>query len=515
MRLDNPLRRYWPEILLILAVALPWLSLGTLGVIWLWEGGHVWGWAMATAVLSLLAWPLSRYVRRRANEEARLALGDLAKPSRGWNVVEQEAWTEVLAIADATAPFAFNDTEPLLASARDTIEVVARRFHPQAHTAWAQFSLPELLLLAERLCRDVRREALHHIPGVRAIRLSHLLWVQRQNKRYGKAAWTGWRVGFGLWRFVRAALNPLQAVGQETSGMFVEKTAKTLSYRLRAYATRLLVLEIGRAAIELYAGRLALSDEEVRSAWERDMVGVVDLLAPVRIVLIGQVNAGKSSLLNALAQELRCAIGPLPATSRAAGYLLKPEGHSTAIVVDMPGFDERTEPTSELQVQAERADIIMWVASATQPARGPDRRRLDDIRAWAKAQPARRLPPVLLALTHIDELRPASEWTPPYDVTAPTGPKARAIRAAMNAAAHALDLPVDTIVPVAMPPGRASHNLDVLWGRIAVELGDAKLVKLDRFRVGRQRLSLRELVHQLGHAGRTIVKGIAKVGKPG
>ena len=47
-----------------------------------------------------------------------------------------------------------------------TVEVVARRFHPEARTAWAQFSLPEFLLLTERLCRDVRREALRHIPGV-------------------------------------------------------------------------------------------------------------------------------------------------------------------------------------------------------------------------------------------------------------------------------------------------------------------------------------------------------------
>ncbi len=53
--------------------------------------------------------------------------------------------------------------------------------------------------------------------------------------------------------------------------MFVERTASVLSYRLRAYATRLLVLEIGRAAIDLYSGRLALSDDEVRAARERDM----------------------------------------------------------------------------------------------------------------------------------------------------------------------------------------------------------------------------------------------------
>src|SRR5215471_17660257 len=314
MRLGRPLRRYWPEMALSLAVALPWLCLAALGAVWLWQSGHVRVFAIAAGVLGLLTWPLSRLVRRRANEEARLALGDLAEPSRNWNAVEQEAWTDVLAIADATAPFAFTEIEPLVTSARDIVEVVARRFHPGAHTAWAQFSLPEFLLLAERLCRDVRREALRHIPGVRAIRLSHLLWVRRQNTRYGPIARTGWRVGFGLWRIARGALNPVQAVGQETSGIFTEKTARVLSYRLRAYATRLLILEIGRAAIELYAGRLALSDEEVRIARERDMADVVDPLAPVRIILVGQVNAGKSSLVNALAQEIRCAVGPLPVT---------------------------------------------------------------------------------------------------------------------------------------------------------------------------------------------------------
>ena len=506
---DRP-RRYWPEILLFLAVALPWLSLLVLGIVWLWQGGHVWLWAIGAALLALLAWPLARSVRRRANAEARLALGDLAEPSAGWNVVERDAWTDVLAIADATAPFSFIEIEPLIGKARETIEAVARRFHPEAHTAWAQFSLPEALLLAERLSRDVRREALRHIPGVRAMRLSHLLWAQRQSERYGAVAQTGWRVGFGLWRVVRAVLNPLQAAGQETSGMFVEKTASVLSYRLRAYATRLLVLEIGRAAIDLYSGRLALSDDEVRAARERDMAATAEPVAPVRIVLIGQINAGKSSLLNAMAQEIRCAVGPVPTTSRAAEHLLDLEGRPAVMLVDMPGIGESAQTTSELLAQAERADLVMWVASATQPARAPDRKGLDDFRAWAKAQLARRAPPVLLALTHVDELRPAIEWTPPYDVIAPAGAKARSIRAALDAAARALDLPVDAIVPVAMPPGREPYNLDALWARIAVELDEAKLVQLDRLRVGQQGLSLRELADQLGRAGRTIVKGIVK-----
>jgi hypothetical protein len=322
MRVARWLHRYWPETLLFMAVALPWLSLFALGLAWLWEGGHIFVWAMAAAALGLVAWPLSISVKWRATEEARLALGDLAAPSRGWNAIENDAWVEVLAIADATTPFSFTEPQPLVTSAKDIVEAVARHFHPAARTAWARFSLPELLLLTERLSRDVRQEALRHIPAVRSIRLSHLLWLHRQNDRYGAAAQTGWRVGFGLWRVIRAALNPLQAVGQETSSLFVERTTRVLSLRVRAYFTRLLILEIGRASIDLYSGRLVLSAEDLRDARERDMVATPEAPVPIRIVLVGQINAGKSSLVNALTREIRCAVGPLPTTTGAVEYLL-------------------------------------------------------------------------------------------------------------------------------------------------------------------------------------------------
>jgi hypothetical protein len=74
--------------------------------------------------------------------------------------------------------------------------------------------------------------------------------------------------------------------------------------------------------------------------------------------------------------------------------------------------------------------------------------------------------------------------------------------------ASALDLSAYAIVPVAMPPARAPYNLDALWARVAVELDEARLVQLDRLRVGRQRLSLHELADQFGHAGRLIIEGI-------
>jgi len=163
--------------------------------------------------------------------------------------------------------------------------------------------------------------------------------------------------------------------------------------------------------------------------------------------------------------------------------------------------------------QAARADFIIWVVSATQPARDRDRTGLNEVRSDAKARLEQRPAPIILALTHIDQLRPAAEWDPPYDVTTPASPKAHSIRAAINSVAGALDLQADAVVPIAMPAGRQSYNIDALWARIALDLDEAKLAQLDRIRVGQQKFRMRELMEQIGSAGRLIVKGMV-VGSP-
>jgi predicted GTPase len=493
------LRRTWPEALLIAALVLPWLALLALGSLWLWQHGHVWIWATAAAVLALLAWPLARLTRRRTNMEIRTELGDRAEPSRAWNVRESEAWPAVLAVADNTAPFSFMEIDPLLATAGKVIEAVAARLHPETHAPWAQFTVPELLLLTERVSRDLRREALH-FPFIREWKFGRVLWFKQMIERY-EPLWTG---GYNFWRVARLLWNPAAAVGREISRVLDDKYTAGLVDRLRARATQAFVLEVGRAAIDLYSGRLALSEEELRLVQERDAAPTALEVAPVRILLVGQVNAGKSSLVNALAQETRCAVGPLATTARAVEYRLDLEGRPAVSLVDMPALGDGVE--QELWAQAERADLILWVASATQPARSADRQALDVFRVWSRKQLARRPPCILLALTHIDELRPANEWTPPYDLATSRRPKARNILAAIHSVENTLDLPADTIVPVAIPPDRKPYNLDALWARIAVNLDDARLRQLDRLRIGGQEISLRELANQLGHAGRFIIK---------
>jgi predicted GTPase len=170
----------------------------------------------------------------------------------------------------------------------------------------------------------------------------------------------------------------------------------------------------------------------------------------------------------------------------------------------MPGLNDPVAMRETVLAQVGRADLLLWVASATQPARQTDRKALDEVRAWTGAQ--RRAPPILLALTHIDQLRPAAEWSPPYNVTMPLGAKAKTIRAAMDSVAATLDMSLTAIVPVAIPPGQPPYNVDAIWARVAAEIDEAKLVQLERLRAGQSALSLRELAVQVANSGRILVK---------
>ena len=59
------------------------------------------------------------------------------------------------------------------------------------------------------------------------------------------------------------------------------------------------------------------------------------------------------------------------------------------------------------------------------------------------------------------------------------------------------------------PPVPLPYNIDALWARMAMEIDEAKLVQLDRLRIGRDHLDLRELAAQLGNAGRMVIRGLA------
>jgi predicted GTPase len=487
------LGRFWAEALLTVLLALPWLALFGLGFAWLWQNGRVLEWALAATAIGLLGWPLRRLVERRAAERL-AALQAVTFPEEGWNPEEREAWRKVEALAAETPPLDTDERDRAEALLRETVLLVARHFRGDHPDVLAQVTVPEALLLAETLSRRMRRWMLENLPGARHIKVSHVLWAQRMEERYGAAARTALEVGETLWRVFRAASNPINAAAQEANRFVFNRTKGIIGGGLRAKITRQLVLETGRAAIELYSGRLRISAAELASAARQD-AGSAEAEPPLRLLLVGQAGAGKTALLNALAGALRGDVGMQSHDGRVREHLVTQQGRPALAVVDMPPLGE----FEEFLAEARRADLILWVTQATRPDRAGDLQALQGLRGWAAEQRQRRVPPLAVALTGADRLRPATEW-PPGET------KRAGIEAARAAVAAALEVPVADVVALALRPGEEPWNLDALWTAIERELDAARAARFERLRERAERLDLAE---EAARAGRAVI-GLGK-----
>jgi predicted GTPase len=228
------------------------------------------------------------------------------------------------------------------------------------------------------------------------------------------------------------------------------------------------------------------------------------LPAPLRLLLAGQTNAGKSSLINALAHSIVAEVTPLPGPPGFACFeAVDPAGES-CILVDAPGLSTTPEAIEALVNEAGKADAVLWTVSAVQAARDPDVRGLQAFRAAFAQRAELNPPPLLCVVTHIDQLRPFAEWDPPYDVAEPMKPKARSIRDAMDAIVRDLGLPIGGVVPVALVPDREAYNIEALRLRISASVPAARHAQLSRTHAGDHRHGWLGEIKRLYHGVRTI-----------
>jgi hypothetical protein len=109
------------------------------------------------------------------------------------------------------------------------------------------------------------------------------------------------------------------------------------------------------------------------------------------------------------------------------------------------------------------------------------------VRASQAARVNRRPPPLLIAASFIDRLRPVNEWQPPYDLTDPVNIKAANISAAMRVIAADLAVPVEQVIPVCLQEGKIYNVNDTLWAAILNHQDEALRVRLMRCLDARKR----------------------------
>jgi predicted GTPase len=466
--------------LLVVALLLPAASLVPLGTLWLWQHGYVLYWAIGALLAVAAVYGLERRLLAPLARAApaRDAADAGARHDEAWTPRQIEAWGDVTRFAESVPAERLASRDAALGLALETVELVATRLHPERREPLLQFTVPEALAVIERASANLRGFLVTSFPLGDRITVAQLMWLYRWRHALRLA-----EKGYDLWRIVRL-LNPVTAATLEVR----ERLSRQLYEAGREHLARRLasafVKEVGRAAIDLYGGNLRITTDELRSHVTADSrkdlaTAAVHQAEPLRILLAGQTGAGKSSLLNALAGALQAAVDTLPATGGFTAHRLTHEGMPAALVIDSPGLSGK-DGFRELVAAAHDCDMLLWVISAVRAARDIDVRALAAIRKQFAAERDRHRPPMLLILTHIDQLRPFTEWEPPYEVVAGTRAKAVAIRDAMDAAGRDLGFAAGEIIPVRVDAAIAPYNIDALWAKLIELLPDSQRARLLR-----------------------------------
>lgn len=485
----------WEGVVLALVLLAPLLVATGFGFLWLWERGWLLAYAAGCA-LFIAAVRLARWLSRRPAAPAPEALP--LPPSADWTDAERAAYDRARARARAALP-APVPWESLPPRALAVVEGVAADLSGGRRGA-LDFTAPEALLLVERLSGRARRLLLHQVPFADRLSIQALWWVWRQKDTARAVASTGWTV----WRGVRLLLNPAGALMRELEA----KLAAGLQDRLGAAVTRDLQLrlldEAAAAAIDLYSGRLRFTEAELAATRlpdeGRDAAGPPE--PPLRVLLVGQLGTGKSTLFNALAGEDLAETDAAPVTERSQAVETVLAGVPVRLV-DTPGLDGTDRRRDLVAAEALESDLILWVLRADRPDRTPDHALKAALSA--RLPEGRRAPPVVTAVAAADLLLPG--WPYPEHILPP---EARH-RLGAALAALAADWP-GPAVPVSLRP---DWNLDALDAALAAALPEARQTARQRRRLA-ARAGLAETAARAGRGLRALAGEVVhRIRRPG
>lgn len=496
----DPLR-----LLVLILLILPVLALLGFGMFWLWQGGNLQYWLIAMVVCGGLGYGLQQWLVRR---ERRLLTEAVTEPNPDWPPSADSVWQQVEALAETCNPenWPLEEGTWMLELGQKTMETVAHCYYPDVEKPLLELTVPHTLFIIERASRDLRRDVAEKIPFSNRLTIGDLFRIQRWTAKAEQA--------FNIYRAGRMIINPVNALLGEVWRHLRERSFDQARNELHRWFLRAYICKVGYYAIDLYSGRLPLGDEEptatpvplskadIKQAEETAKI----IAEPLRILVLGRANAGKSSLINALFGKLTAAADVLPDTTQALKpFALSREGLIQALIFDSPGCDSPFFDDKQMLAAAANADLILWISPANRPDRQIERDRLDALRASQAARIDRHPPPLLVAASYIDRLRPVSEWHPPYDLNNRLDIKAVNISAAVRAIATDLAVPVEQIIPVCLSEGKVYNVDDTLWAAILDHQDEALRVRLIRCLDARKRAEDWVLLRrQMAGAGRFL-----------
>ncbi|MBI3302883.1 MAG: GTPase domain-containing protein [Deltaproteobacteria bacterium] len=498
--------RRWRLWVLAACLGVPLLAFGVAGTLWLYERRWL-GWA-GLVFLCGEALLLVLFRRWSRTEGALLPQPPTTLPAE-FAPRDEAAWELVREYLDRIdrGEISLASLDQFWSLGQEILGRVAAFYRPDDKEPLLAIQVPLLFRAIEETARDLATVTAG-LPFAHRITIGDAVRGYRMSQKL-KPAYNVYRLLYPLLNWKNALFQLL------VTDRLLDVTKETLSqWLLKWYVDR-----VGYHAIELYSGKLLLTRRfdagahfTLASAPTEDR-GETQASAPVplRILILGQVKAGKSSLVNALFADVRAATDVVPTTAQLTSYVLeRPDLGGTIILSDMGGYEDSSVPQERVEealTEALHSDLILLVVSAINAAREPDRRLLAQLHDQFAAQPQLRPPPVVVVLTHIDLLRPRRDWAPPYNIVIPDSPKARSIRGALDAVAADLRLTPELVLPVCLLPERLYNVEEALVPLLVQVLPEAKRTLLLRsLKILRQREQWELLGRQARAAGRFLLE---------
>ncbi len=441
--------------------SLPWILVVLAGFIWLWQEQWFWAWLGVALTTGLACWIAATQFRAHVARPP-VPIELQAEPSDHWSPTQRQAWESVEQICQR-----LEDQSPDLVDwlsywtlFRETVETVAGHFYPEQEHAFLEMRVPDFLRIIELLSNDLRELATDKIPGSHIVTINDVLKGHRMVAQLKRV--------YNWYRIASFALSPVSAMFNEVRHRFTGDTTSLIWREMKIYLTCACVKKTGFYAIQLYSGELDFDAEEYQSfvsgessdyqetnqEWDKEVLN-----DPLRIVVIGQTNSGKSSLINALFGEMKTPADVVPTTRHVQPFVLEKEGFPQAIIFDTGGYEDSTGSAidiTEIEQSMDKSDLIIVVCAANQAARQADRQMLVSLRKRCRENSSDS-PAIIVAMSHIDRLRPLKEWRPPYCLNPPGGTKAEHIVSASQCMIVDLEINIDQLVPLNLVDG---YNVD-------------------------------------------------------
>jgi len=490
---------------------LPLLCLLSLGLLWLFENGKLFYFIPIFLLSSLIGYFIFKFSVKRSLQF--LSVYEPQVPE--WsNQKDESAWDIVRVYQERISKKEYNPENPddYLKISRNLLKDLSSHYYPDRQDPELEVSIPHLLHALSRTIDDLNVQ-IKKIPASHLITINSIRKTHRSYKKIKKY--------YDFAQFFYLVLRPKTILFQ-----WIKKNmTKLLMENISAWFMGTFVFFFGQRIIELYGGKILLTEdyfddakisEKSQKGMERSREFAEKVKEqPVTITVCGQVNSGKSSLINAIFGDMKSATDRLPATDGIIPFVLKePDDENCLIIYDTPGYEAAGEKyLSIILKQALESDIIILCSFATNAAREPDRIFLEKMRERIDKS-GKFFPPVIIVTAGIDLIRPVTVWSVPFDLVNPQTNKEIMISKMVDVVKKELGESIKGIVPVCLLEEKLYNVSETLIPTIYNFLPEAKRALLFRVMKDIKRSeNLKLLFKQALESGKIIMDLIGKISR--